>query len=67
VLFAWATGDKAVSWGRSRTAAMTVHDRSIELFAGGHAAFLEAPDAFDAALLKFVAAKVPQAATPQQS
>jgi 4,5:9,10-diseco-3-hydroxy-5,9,17-trioxoandrosta-1(10),2-diene-4-oate hydrolase len=66
VLFAWARGDKAVSWGRSKSAAQTVHDRTIELFAGGHAAFLEAPDAFDAALLKFVAAKVPQAATPQK-
>jgi 4,5:9,10-diseco-3-hydroxy-5,9,17-trioxoandrosta-1(10),2-diene-4-oate hydrolase len=63
VLFAWATGDKAVAWGRSKAAALTVPDCTVQLFPGGHAAFLEAPDAFDAALLKFVAAKVPQAAT----
>jgi 4,5:9,10-diseco-3-hydroxy-5,9,17-trioxoandrosta-1(10),2-diene-4-oate hydrolase len=63
VLFAWATGDKAVAWGRSKAAALTVPDCTVHLFPGGHAAFLEAPDAFDSALLKFVAAKVPQAAT----
>jgi 4,5:9,10-diseco-3-hydroxy-5,9,17-trioxoandrosta-1(10),2-diene-4-oate hydrolase len=63
VLFAWATGDKAVAWGRSKAAALTAPNCTVQLFPGGHAAFLETPDAFDAALLKFVAAKVPQAAT----
>lgn len=62
VLFAWAKGDNASAWSRCKAAARTVPDHTIALFPGGHAAFLETPDAFDAALLNFVAAKVPQAA-----
>jgi len=61
VLFAWAKDDKAVSWNRSKAAALTVPNHTIALFPGGHAAFLEQPEAFDAALLKFAAA-LPQPA-----
>ena len=61
VLFAWAKDDKANAWSRCKAAALTVPDHTIEMFDGGHAAFLETPDAFDAALLKFVAA-LPQPA-----
>lgn len=63
VLFAWAEGDKVIPWNRSKAAALTAPDHTVQLFPGGHAAFLEAPEAFDAALLKFVSAKVPQAAS----
>ncbi len=62
VLFAWAKDDKANAWSRCKAAAFSVPDHTIALFPGGHAAFLEVPDAFDTALLAFVAAKVPQAA-----
>lgn len=63
VLFAWAKGDAANAWSRCKAAALTVPDHTIQMFDGGHAAFLETPEAFDAALLKFVAAKVPQTAS----
>jgi pimeloyl-ACP methyl ester carboxylesterase len=55
VLFAWAKDDKANAWSRCRAAARTVPNHTIQMFDGGHAAFLETPEAFDAALLKFVA------------
>ena len=63
VLFAWAKDDAANAWSRCKAAALTVPDHTIQMFDGGHAAFLETPDAFDAALLKFVAVKVPQTAS----
>jgi pimeloyl-ACP methyl ester carboxylesterase len=58
VLFAWAKDDRAVAWSRSRKAALSTPDHTVALLPGGHAAFLEAPEAFDAALLAFVDAKV---------
>lgn len=62
VLFAWAKGDAANAWSRCKAAAVTVPNHTIRLFDGGHAAFLETPDAFDAALLEF-AVSLPQPAT----
>ncbi|MBL6853035.1 MAG: alpha/beta hydrolase [Alphaproteobacteria bacterium] len=62
VLLAWAKDDKAVSWGGSKAAALTIPHHTVALLDGGHAAFLEAPEAFDAALLRFAAA-LPQPAT----
>jgi 4,5:9,10-diseco-3-hydroxy-5,9,17-trioxoandrosta-1(10),2-diene-4-oate hydrolase len=61
VLFAWAKGDAANAWSRCKAAALTVPQHAIALFDGGHAAFLEQPEAFDAALLNFAAA-LPQPA-----
>jgi pimeloyl-ACP methyl ester carboxylesterase len=63
VLFAWAEDDAANAWSRCKAAALTAPDHTIALFPGGHAAFLETPEAFDATLLQFVADKVPQPAS----
>jgi pimeloyl-ACP methyl ester carboxylesterase len=54
VLYAWAKGDAAIAWSRCRKAALAAADASVEMFPGGHASFLEAPDAFDAALGRFL-------------
>ncbi|MBI3439340.1 MAG: alpha/beta hydrolase [Proteobacteria bacterium] len=56
VLFAWAKRDLAVNWGRSKHAALSVHNRLVAIFDAGHAAFLEQPDAFDEAFVRFVGA-----------
>jgi len=53
VLYAWARRDQAVSWGRSKKAVATTPNRSVELFDGGHCAFLESPDAFQRAFTAF--------------
>ncbi len=53
VLYAWAKDDQAIAWSRSKRAALRAPDHTVKLFDGGHAAFLEQPDAFDAALLAF--------------
>jgi 4,5:9,10-diseco-3-hydroxy-5,9,17-trioxoandrosta-1(10),2-diene-4-oate hydrolase len=55
VLYAWATRDRYVSWGRSKRAAIRAPHHAIELFDGGHAAFLERPAEFDAAFVRFMA------------
>jgi pimeloyl-ACP methyl ester carboxylesterase len=55
VLFAWAKGDRINQLARSRPAIERFRGARLELFAGGHAAFLEQPDAFAAALERFLA------------
>lgn len=55
VLYAWAQGDQAVSWSRSAKAARRAPNAEVILFDGGHAAFLEQPDAFEAAFRRFAA------------
>lgn len=45
-LFAWAAKDRILPWSKSRAAAATVPDHRVEMFDGGHAAFLEDPDRF---------------------
>lgn len=59
VWLAWARSDRLVSWGRSRAAAQRFPDKVISLFAGGHAAFLEDPDAFAAGFLEFAKRLLP--------
>lgn len=54
-LFAWAQGDRILPWSRHRAAAEQFADHRVEMFRGGHAAFLEDPDRFAAALRQFVA------------
>lgn len=49
VLYAWAKGDQAVAWSRSAKAARRAPNAEITLFDGGHAAFLEQPEAFASA------------------
>jgi 4,5:9,10-diseco-3-hydroxy-5,9,17-trioxoandrosta-1(10),2-diene-4-oate hydrolase len=50
MLFAWARGDRIVSWGRSR-AAVEASGAEVRMLRGGHSPFLEDPDGFDAVLL----------------
>ncbi len=53
VLYAWAKDDQAIAWSRSKRAALSAPNATVALLPGGHAAFLEAPEAFDAALTAF--------------
>jgi 4,5:9,10-diseco-3-hydroxy-5,9,17-trioxoandrosta-1(10),2-diene-4-oate hydrolase len=55
VLFAWATRDSFVSLSRSLPAIRTVPNATVDRFAAGHAAHLETPDEFEAALERFLA------------
>ena len=54
VLFAWAARDRLVQLGRSRPAIRSFPDARLEVFAAGHAAHLETPDAFEASLVRFL-------------
>jgi 4,5:9,10-diseco-3-hydroxy-5,9,17-trioxoandrosta-1(10),2-diene-4-oate hydrolase len=53
VWLAWARGDQFVSWARAKAAASRLPCHRLTLFPGGHAAFLEAPDAFAAGFLAY--------------
>ncbi|RJF86749.1 alpha/beta fold hydrolase [Oleomonas cavernae] len=53
VFFAWARQDRIVAWGRSRAAVESVKHAQVQHFTGGHAAFLEDPDAFAGAFVAF--------------
>ena len=48
VLFAWAKQDRIVAFWQSKRAVKRVPKHHVEFFTGGHAAFLEDPDAFTA-------------------
>ena len=54
VLFAWAKQDQIVAWSRSRPAVLAIPGAQVQMFHGGHAAFLEDPEAFSRAFLEFV-------------
>jgi 4,5:9,10-diseco-3-hydroxy-5,9,17-trioxoandrosta-1(10),2-diene-4-oate hydrolase len=54
VLFAWAKKDRVVAWSRSRKAVKAIPGAEVQLFNGGHAAFLEDPDAFNESFFSFV-------------
>jgi pimeloyl-ACP methyl ester carboxylesterase len=51
-LFAWAKGDRIVSWARNRSA-VSQTSAEVQMFRGGHSAFMEDPDAFAAAFEAF--------------
>ena len=53
VLFAWGLRDKTLPWAWVKPAARRTPRAEFALFDAGHAAFLETPEAFDAALLRF--------------
>jgi 4,5:9,10-diseco-3-hydroxy-5,9,17-trioxoandrosta-1(10),2-diene-4-oate hydrolase len=53
VWLAWARGDQFVSWGRARRAASSMPSHRVTLFRGGHCAFLEDPEAFEAGFRAF--------------
>lgn len=55
VLYAWAKRDRAVAWSRSAKAALRAPNAEVIVFDGGHAAFLEQPEAFAAAFRAFSA------------
>jgi pimeloyl-ACP methyl ester carboxylesterase len=55
VLVAWAKSDRIIQWSRSKRAARKFRNRTIKLFRGGHAAFLEDPGRFAKALRSFAA------------
>lgn len=50
---AWAKSDRLVSWGRSKAAVKAIPGARWQLFRGGHAAFMEDPDRFAKAFVKF--------------
>ena len=54
VLFTWATGDRINQLKRCRPAIEQFPNARLETFRGGHAAFLEDPEAFGAALERFL-------------
>lgn len=53
-LFAWAKSDQILPWWRHRKIAATFPNHQISLFRGGHAAFLEDPDAFATRFTEFL-------------
>ena len=58
MLFAWAKGDRVVSWARARPVVSQTR-AEVQMFDGGHCAFLEDPDAFATAFEAF-ARRLPQ-------
>jgi pimeloyl-ACP methyl ester carboxylesterase len=46
VWIAWARSDRVIPWALCRTAARKFPDRKIQLFRGGHSAFIENPQRF---------------------
>jgi pimeloyl-ACP methyl ester carboxylesterase len=67
VLFAWAARDRINQLARCRAAIGLFPDARLETFRAGHAAFLEAPDAFAAALEPFLALAQSSGSGPGQS
>ena len=54
VLFAWAKDDQIIPLAASRPAIARFADHQLEILQGGHAAFLEDPDAFEYVLRQFL-------------
>ena len=54
VLVAWSTRDRFLQLRRNRPAIRSFPDARLETFAAGHAAHLETPDEFEAALEAFL-------------
>ena len=55
VLVVWAKQDRVLQLGRSRPAIERIPNVRLELFPGGHSAFLECPEAFESSLESFLA------------
>jgi len=62
VFVAWARSDRVIQLRRNRPAIAAIPNARLELFPGGHAPFLECPDAFMPALAGFLAELPPRAA-----
>jgi 4,5:9,10-diseco-3-hydroxy-5,9,17-trioxoandrosta-1(10),2-diene-4-oate hydrolase len=54
VLVAWAKSDRIIQLRRNLPAIRRIPDVRFELFPGGHAPFLECPEAFEASLDRFL-------------
>jgi 4,5:9,10-diseco-3-hydroxy-5,9,17-trioxoandrosta-1(10),2-diene-4-oate hydrolase len=54
VLITWSLGDRLNPLGFNRTGIARLSNARLETFAGGHAPFLECPDAFDRVFADFV-------------
>ena len=52
-LFAWAKRDRIVAWKACKAAVDAIPGAEVRMFDGGHAAFLEDPDAFNRAFMDF--------------
>ncbi|MBI3677452.1 MAG: hypothetical protein HY243_12640 [Proteobacteria bacterium] len=55
MFIAWARSDRVIPWSVCRKAARRFPVRHIQLFRGGHAAFLENPKDFAKSFRRFVA------------
>jgi 4,5:9,10-diseco-3-hydroxy-5,9,17-trioxoandrosta-1(10),2-diene-4-oate hydrolase len=53
VWIGWAKDDQIIAWSRCKAAAQALPNVKIEMFEGGHAAFLEDPDNFAKGFLDF--------------
>jgi 4,5:9,10-diseco-3-hydroxy-5,9,17-trioxoandrosta-1(10),2-diene-4-oate hydrolase len=62
VLVAWARSDRVLQLWRSRPAIRRIPNARLVRFPGGHAPFLECPEAFNDALAAFLASLPPPAA-----
>jgi len=51
---AWAKSDRVLQIGRNRRAIEAIPGVRFETFPGGHAPFLESPEAFEASLERFL-------------
>ncbi len=58
-LFAWAKADRIVALKASAPAIKAIPNAQVQSFEGGHAAFLEDPDAFNRAFLEFISSLDP--------
>lgn len=67
VLFAWAERDRIITLARSRPAIDAFPNCELVRFPAGHAAHLETPDAFEAALDRFLTALPPVVATSRRA
>jgi 4,5:9,10-diseco-3-hydroxy-5,9,17-trioxoandrosta-1(10),2-diene-4-oate hydrolase len=59
VLVAWADDDALIQWQRNRDSVLAIPQAQVVHFHAGHTAFLEDPDAFNAAFATFVSTLPP--------
>jgi pimeloyl-ACP methyl ester carboxylesterase len=54
VFVAWAKKDSVIRWSRNREAVERIPHAQVQVFDGGHAPFLEVPEAFNEAAAAFL-------------
>jgi 4,5:9,10-diseco-3-hydroxy-5,9,17-trioxoandrosta-1(10),2-diene-4-oate hydrolase len=60
IWIAWAKADRVIPFDRVRPAVMRMKQARVSVFRGGHAPFLEQPDAFADQFIQFAAALAPR-------